>query len=64
MNKVQNSDGSYDVTYSLNKSATINQTLSIGFLNEAQAKAMPYNAGTELKIFKSFIMKIHNRLKL
>nr|MDK6824381.1 YSIRK-type signal peptide-containing protein [Lactobacillus gasseri] len=54
MNKVQNSDGSYDVTYSLNKSATINQTLSIGFLNEAQAKAMPYNAGTELKNIQIF----------
>ncbi|MDU1021405.1 MAG: YSIRK-type signal peptide-containing protein, partial [Lactobacillus paragasseri] len=54
MNKVQNSDGSYDVTYSLTKSATINQTLSIGFIDEAHAKAMPYNAGTELKNIQIF----------
>ena len=49
MNKIQNSDGSYDITYSLIKNATINQTISIGFLDEANAKAMPYNAGSELK---------------
>ncbi len=49
MDKVQNSDGSYDVIYSLTKNATINQTISIGFLDEAVAKARPYNAGSELK---------------
>ena len=63
MNKVQNSDGSYDVTYSLNKSATINQTLSIGFIDEAHAKAMPYNAGTELKNIQIFYNKNSQPIK-
>lgn len=49
MKKIQNSDGSYDITYSLNQNATINQTISIGYLNEVDAKNIPFNAGTESK---------------